>query len=71
MRKSQSVEAFFQYRFASSYRWYRDTFCDYEKLMAKEQGEDPYDLINKQIATSPIGANGITPRCISSGCWRS
>ena len=27
---------------------------------AKEQGEDPYDLINKQIATSPIGANGIT-----------
>ena len=28
--------------------------------MAKEQGEDPYDLINKQIATSPIGANGIT-----------
>ena len=35
---------------ASSYRWYRDTFCDYEKLMAKEQGEDPYDLINKQIA---------------------
>ena len=45
---------------ASSYRWYRDTFCDYEKLMAKEQGEDPYDLINKQIATSPIGANGIT-----------
>lgn len=45
---------------ASSYRWYRDVFCDYEKQLAKEQGKDPYDLINEQIATSPIGANGVT-----------
>lgn len=45
---------------ASSYRWYRDTFCDYEKAKANELGKDTYDLINEQIATSPIGANGVT-----------
>ena len=45
---------------ASSYRWYRDTFCDYEKVLGKETGKDPYDLINEQIATSPIGANEVT-----------
>ena len=45
---------------ASSYRWYRDTFCDYEKEKAKELDVDPYELINEQIATSPIGANGVT-----------
>lgn len=45
---------------ASSYRWFRDVFCDYEKVKAEELGVDPYELINEQIATSPIGANGVT-----------
>ena len=45
---------------ASSYRWYRDTFGDFEKLKAAENGRDPYDLINEQIATVPPGSNGVT-----------
>jgi len=45
---------------ASSYRWYRDTFGDFEKAEAARQGRDAYDLINEQIATVPPGANGIT-----------
>lgn len=45
---------------ASSYRWFRDVFCDLEKEKAAELGVDPYELINDQIATSPIGANGVT-----------
>ena len=45
---------------ASSYRWYRDTFCDFEKFKAPQDGVDPYELINAQIEKSPIGARGIT-----------
>lgn len=45
---------------ASSYRWYRDTFCDIEKLSADLVKTDPYELINAQIADVPPGANGIT-----------
>ncbi|MDR0598804.1 MAG: hypothetical protein LBG84_01800 [Treponema sp.] len=45
---------------ASSYRWYRDIFCDFEKAKAAKDGVDPYDIINEQIAATPIGANGIT-----------
>jgi xylulokinase len=45
---------------ASSYRWYRDTLCDYEKLKAKEQNIDPYLLMNAQIESVPIGAKGVT-----------
>lgn len=44
---------------ASSYRWYRDTFGDMEKYTGKLVGLDPYDLINQEIADSPIGANGV------------
>ena len=29
-------------------------------MKAAELGVDPYELINDQIATSPIGANGVT-----------
>lgn len=45
---------------ASSYRWYRDTFGDFEKAEAARTGRDPYDLINEQIASVPPGANGVT-----------
>ncbi|KNZ42862.1 xylulokinase [Acetobacterium bakii] len=45
---------------ASSYRWYRDTFCDLEKAAGAVSGIDPYELINSQIASVPPGANGIT-----------
>ncbi len=44
---------------ASSFRWYRDTFCDVEKAAGKLQGEDPYNLITGQMENVPIGANGV------------
>lgn len=44
----------------SAYRWYRDVFCDYEKEIAQREGKDPYEVINEEIASSAIGANGVT-----------
>lgn len=40
-----------------SLKWYRDNFCDAEKQAAQQMGVDPYDLMNKEAAQSPIGAN--------------
>ncbi len=45
---------------ASSFRWYRDTFCDLEVAAGKVLNEDTYNLITQQIDTVPPGANGIT-----------
>jgi len=45
---------------ASSFRWYRDTFGDYEKAEGARLGADPYELIDAQIKTVPPGANGVT-----------
>ena len=45
---------------ASSYRWFRDVFGQLEVAAGKVIGEDPYDLINKQIEMVGPGANGIT-----------
>ena len=40
-----------------SLKWFRDTLCAEESSVAKEMGIDPYDLINKEVSRSPIGAN--------------
>lgn len=40
-----------------SLKWYRDNFCQAEKDAAAMMGCDPYDLMNKEAALSPIGAN--------------
>ena len=45
---------------ASSYRWFRDVFCDLEKAASKVSGVSSYDMINNQIATVAPGANGVT-----------
>lgn len=45
---------------ASSFRWYRDTFCDAEISAGKVTGQDPYDIITGQAGRSSIGANGVT-----------
>ena len=45
---------------ASSYRWFRNTFCQLEAAAGQVIGEDPYELINRQIATVEPGANGVT-----------
>lgn len=45
---------------ASSYRWFRDVFCDLEKAAGKITGFSSYDMINQQIARVAPGANGVT-----------
>lgn len=45
---------------ASSFRWYRDTFCDLEKAAGITCKEDPYNLITRQMEDVPIGARGVT-----------
>ncbi|NVM28242.1 MAG: xylulokinase [Candidatus Helarchaeota archaeon] len=43
----------------SLYRWFRDQMSEHEKYKAKEEGKDPYELLNDRAAQSPPGANGI------------
>ena len=40
-----------------SLKWFRDNFCDAEKVTAQAMGVDPYELTNEEAAKSPIGAN--------------
>ncbi|MBQ9438400.1 MAG: autoinducer-2 kinase [Lachnospiraceae bacterium] len=40
-------------------RWFRDAFCQHETLLAKQTGEDPYDLMNKEAEKVPAGCNGM------------
>ncbi|MDD5373543.1 MAG: autoinducer-2 kinase [Sulfurimonas sp.] len=42
-------------------RWFRDAFCDMEKLQAKEQGVDVYALMEEKAASVPAGSYGILP----------
>jgi autoinducer 2 (AI-2) kinase len=42
-------------------RWFRDAFCDLEKLEAKEKGIDVYTLLEEKAKKVPIGSNGIMP----------
>lgn len=42
-------------------RWFRDAFCDMEKLEAKEQGVDVYALLEEKAAQVPLGSYGILP----------
>lgn len=40
-------------------RWFRDAFCQQEKLLAKEQGRDVYDLMNEKASAVPPGCYGM------------
>ncbi len=42
-------------------RWFRDAFCDLEKLEAKERGVDVYEIMEEKAAKIPVGSNGILP----------
>ncbi len=42
-------------------RWFRDAFCDMEKLEAKEQGVDVYALMEEKAVSIPVGSYGILP----------
>jgi autoinducer 2 (AI-2) kinase len=42
-------------------RWFRDAFCDMEKLEAKEKGVDVYEILENKASQVPVGSNGIIP----------
>jgi xylulokinase len=44
---------------AGSFRWYRDTLGDLERVQAEETGRDPYDLLTEAAAEVPPGCEGL------------
>ena len=42
-------------------RWFRDAFCDLEKLEAKDLGIDTYTLLEEKAKNVPVGSYGIMP----------
>jgi autoinducer 2 (AI-2) kinase len=42
-------------------RWFRDAFCDLEKLEAKERGVDTYTILEEKAKDVPVGSHGILP----------
>jgi len=42
-------------------RWFRDAFCDMEKLEAQELGMDPYEVLEEKAKNIPVGSYGIMP----------
>ena len=42
-------------------RWFRDAFCDMEKLEAKERGIDVYQILEEKASKVPVGSYGIIP----------
>ena len=44
---------------AASYRWYRDTFGDYEKDRSRKAGRSAYALLDEAAETIPVGSEGL------------
>ncbi|MFK5936875.1 MAG: autoinducer-2 kinase [Sulfurimonas sp.] len=42
-------------------RWFRDAFCDMEKLEAKNRGLDVYEVLEEKAKNVPVGSYGILP----------
>lgn len=42
-----------------SLQWYRDAFCQPEKVVAGALNRDPYELICAEAATAPVGSEGL------------
>ncbi len=42
-------------------RWFRDAFCDMEKLQASQRGIDAYEILEEMAASVPLGSHGIVP----------
>ncbi len=42
-------------------RWFRDAFCDMEKLEAQELGIDTYEILEEKAKKVPVGSHGIIP----------
>ena len=42
-------------------RWFRDAFCDLEKLEAEKRGIDTYAILEEKAKKVPVGSYGILP----------
>ncbi|MCX6076367.1 MAG: autoinducer-2 kinase [Campylobacterales bacterium] len=42
-------------------RWFRDAFCEIEKLEAKKKGIDTYEILEEKASKIPVGSHGIIP----------
>ncbi len=42
-------------------RWFRDAFCDMEKLEAQRRGVDVYQILEEKAKDVPVGSYGIMP----------
>ena len=42
-------------------RWFRDAFCEIEKLEAEKRGIDVYEILEEKASKVPVGSNGIIP----------
>jgi autoinducer 2 (AI-2) kinase len=40
-------------------RWFRDAFCQLEKLIEAQTGIDAYYLMDKSASNVPVGSNGL------------
>ncbi len=42
-------------------RWFRDAFCDMEKIEAQKRGIDVYTILEEKASKVPLGSHGIMP----------
>ena len=42
-------------------RWFRDAFCDYEKMLADPLDRSVYELLEMRAKNEPVGSNGVIP----------
>lgn len=42
-----------------SLQWYRDAYCQPEKVVAAALGHDPYDIICAEASRAPVGSEGV------------
>ncbi len=43
----------------TSYSWLKNQICKYEQELEKQTGRNVYDIINEEIASAPVGSNGV------------
>jgi len=47
------------YSAGGSYEWFKNTLCREESIAGEIAGLDPYQIMEKQAAQAPVGANGL------------
>lgn len=42
-----------------AFNWYKDILCREEEMIAAQEGKSPFELLEEEVASSPVGANGL------------